>query len=326
MRKRRRHPENSKCEENKNNGTHVVTQGLNEQTINKKRILWEDDDIVAAVTLRSISRKAYLHLRKNVGLSLSGLPTIRKWTRNLKFYLVSKKNYFQARGLASKWKLPIFNDFDKYIAKDKLFEVIKEVEDSNLKVVAIVSDMGGGNISLWKNLQISTNKVSVTNPVDVTRELWVFADIPHLIKLLRNVFLDYGGTEVSKCGSYSKYFTTRNFHQLLNLIAECILIPYLTSQLLMKYTENNTEEENAISDNVNNEISEVVDDIDDEPEEEHTLQTLQVVQMNKKHFVTYRGGWIESLRQGFLNRKAHADALLKREKRKGKQFCKQSQE
>ncbi|KAJ8876544.1 hypothetical protein PR048_020989 [Dryococelus australis] len=32
MRKRKRHPENSKREENKNNGTHVVTQELNERT------------------------------------------------------------------------------------------------------------------------------------------------------------------------------------------------------------------------------------------------------------------------------------------------------
>ncbi|KAJ8891358.1 hypothetical protein PR048_010874 [Dryococelus australis] len=43
---------------------------------NKKRIRWEDHDIAAAVTLHSISRKAYLYLRKNVGLPLPGLSTI----------------------------------------------------------------------------------------------------------------------------------------------------------------------------------------------------------------------------------------------------------
>ncbi|KAJ8881167.1 hypothetical protein PR048_017640 [Dryococelus australis] len=32
-RERKRHPENSKCEENKNNVTHVVTQEQNEQTV-----------------------------------------------------------------------------------------------------------------------------------------------------------------------------------------------------------------------------------------------------------------------------------------------------
>ncbi|KAJ8892732.1 hypothetical protein PR048_005313 [Dryococelus australis] len=42
------------------------------------------DDIAAALTLRSISRKAYLYLQKNVGVLLPGLSTIQKWTRNLK--------------------------------------------------------------------------------------------------------------------------------------------------------------------------------------------------------------------------------------------------
>ncbi|KAJ8890808.1 hypothetical protein PR048_010317, partial [Dryococelus australis] len=237
----------------KKNGTHVVSQELNEQTMcqpvpsirqrhvftpkqierlifkNKKLIWWEDDDIAAAVTLRSISRKAYLYLRKNFGLSLPELSTIRKWTRNLKcspdiqkellsvlkerltvlsfdaMRVDSKMCYDQRedrimglhsnaqviimRGLASKWKQPIFYDFDKNFTKDKLFEVIKEV--------------GYSSLNLWKNLQISKNKVSFTNPVDVTRGVRMFADIPHLIKLLRYNFLDYGirlpcGTEVSK--------------------------------------------------------------------------------------------------------------------------------
>ncbi|KAJ8892131.1 hypothetical protein PR048_004711 [Dryococelus australis] len=61
----------------------------------------------------------------------------------------------------------IVYDFEKYITKGKLFEVIDVVE-SGFKVVAIESDMGGGNLSLKKNLQISTNKVLFTNLVDVT--------------------------------------------------------------------------------------------------------------------------------------------------------------
>ncbi|KAJ8892633.1 hypothetical protein PR048_005214 [Dryococelus australis] len=38
----------------------------------------------AAVTHRLISRKAYLYLRKNIGLPSPGLSTILKLTRNLK--------------------------------------------------------------------------------------------------------------------------------------------------------------------------------------------------------------------------------------------------
>ncbi|KAJ8870000.1 hypothetical protein PR048_029011 [Dryococelus australis] len=49
--------------------------------------------------------------------------------------------------------------------------------DYGFKVVTIVNDMGGGNLSLWKHLQISTNKVSFTNPVDVTRKVRVHLNI-----------------------------------------------------------------------------------------------------------------------------------------------------
>ncbi|KAJ8878410.1 hypothetical protein PR048_018988 [Dryococelus australis] len=170
---------------------------------NKKRICWEDDDIAAVVTLRSISRKAYLYLRNNIGLPLPGLSTIRKWTRNLSRAFGSS---FIRRNESHDQKedriMGLHSNAQVIIVRDKLFEVIKEDEDSGLKVVAIVSDMGGGNLSLWQNLQISTNEVSFKNPADVTREVWVFANIRHLIKLLRNIFLDYGirlpcGTEVS---------------------------------------------------------------------------------------------------------------------------------
>ncbi|KAJ8872942.1 hypothetical protein PR048_026558 [Dryococelus australis] len=285
MRKRKRHTENPKCEENKNNGTHAI-QVLNEQTMstrskqelinikiqhrqcpkypntklreilkdaftpkqierlifkNEKRIWWEYDYIAAAVTL------PYLYLRKNVGLPVTELSTIRKWTRNLKCLSGIQKELLSvlkgrslsmssmehlavlsfdemrvdyrmcydlredrimdsnsnaqviiARGLASKWRQPIFYDFDKNITEDKLFEVMKGVEESGFKVLAIVRKS-----KFVEKLTNFYNKVSFTNLVDVTREVWLFADIPHLIKLLRNNFLDYGirlpcGSEISK--------------------------------------------------------------------------------------------------------------------------------
>ncbi|KAJ8884956.1 hypothetical protein PR048_011152 [Dryococelus australis] len=37
------------------------------------------------ITLRSVSRKAYVYMRNKVGLQLPGLSTIRKWTINLRF-------------------------------------------------------------------------------------------------------------------------------------------------------------------------------------------------------------------------------------------------
>ncbi|KAJ8885714.1 hypothetical protein PR048_011912 [Dryococelus australis] len=50
----------------------------------KRQVWWKDGDIAAAITLRSISRKAYSYLRKKVGIPLPNLSTLWKWTRNVK--------------------------------------------------------------------------------------------------------------------------------------------------------------------------------------------------------------------------------------------------
>ncbi|KAJ8865689.1 hypothetical protein PR048_033209 [Dryococelus australis] len=57
-----------------------------------------------------------------------------------------------ARGLASKWKRPIFYDFDTEVTRDLLFHVIKKLEQRGF-IVAIVCDMGGSNQGLRKGLR-----------------------------------------------------------------------------------------------------------------------------------------------------------------------------
>ena len=59
------------------------------------------------------------------------------------------------------------------------------------KVAAIVSDMGPTNIGLWKTLKISPSSSGFNNPV-TNKKIYVFADVPHLIKLARNHFIDKG--------------------------------------------------------------------------------------------------------------------------------------
>lgn len=53
--------------------------------------------------------------------------------------------------------------------------------------------MGPTNLRVWKHFGIdpTVNKISFKNPV-AEREVFVFADAPHLIKLVRNNFLDSG--------------------------------------------------------------------------------------------------------------------------------------
>lgn len=58
-------------------------------------------------------------------------------------------------------------------------------------MVAMVSDLGGGNRKLSKELDCTPEKPWFRNPYN-DEKIFVFADVPHLIKLIRNHFLDHG--------------------------------------------------------------------------------------------------------------------------------------
>jgi len=56
------------------------------------------------------------------------------------------------------WKQPIFYAYDCKMTKDILFEILTTIEKCCYSVVAIVSDLGGGNRGLYKDLQIEVDK------------------------------------------------------------------------------------------------------------------------------------------------------------------------
>lgn len=66
----------------------------------------------------------------------------------------------------------------------------------------MVSDLGGGNRGLHKELGITLENPWFYNCCN-KEKVFVFADTPHLLKLIRNHFLDHGfiynGKEVNKC-------------------------------------------------------------------------------------------------------------------------------
>jgi len=74
---------------------------------------------------------------------------------------------------------------------DILFKIIACVHEVGFKVVALVSNMGPTNIGLWKSLNITPSSPSFINPVTL-KNIHVFADVPHLLKLIRNHFIDRG--------------------------------------------------------------------------------------------------------------------------------------
>jgi len=115
------------------------------------------------------------------------------------------------RGLFKKWKQVVYYDFEEDIKMEKVLSVIRKAESVGISVVAIVNDMSTFNIRLWNELGVSIDKTFFENPI-TGQKVWVFADFPHLLKLLRNHLLD-------------KYFTladgTRIDKSVLERILQC---------------------------------------------------------------------------------------------------------
>ena len=99
---------------------------------------------------------------------------------------------FMIRSLFQSWKQPIYVDFDICITKALLSNIIREVESAGFRVEALVSDMGAQNQKLWRELDLNYENPNVIHPCDESRVLTVFADVPHLIKLLRNHCIQQG--------------------------------------------------------------------------------------------------------------------------------------
>ncbi|SPP88141.1 blast:Transposable element P transposase, partial [Drosophila guanche] len=60
-----------------------------------------------------------------------------------------------ARGLNKSWEQPVFFDFSTLMDADTLHSIINKLHKRGYPVVAIVSDLGAGNQTLWTELGIS---------------------------------------------------------------------------------------------------------------------------------------------------------------------------
>jgi len=132
------------------------------------------------------------------------------------------------RGLVSNWKQPIFYEFDTPMTKGILLDLVIKMEAIGFKVHSTTSDFGADNQSLWKSMGIDDHSTSFCNPADNSRRVHVFADVPHMLKLIRNHLIDDGLQTFSG--------TTINLETIQTLILangnEMRLCPHLTHNLI----------------------------------------------------------------------------------------------
>lgn len=110
--------------------------------------------------------------------------------------IVGPHHYLQiimVRGLFDSWKQPIYISFDQRITIDILNTVITHLHNIDFNVVACTSDCGAANVALWRTLDISMDKTYFLHPV-TDEKIYMFVDVPHLLKLIRNWMLDTGFT------------------------------------------------------------------------------------------------------------------------------------
>ena len=150
-------------------------------------------------------------------LSFDEMKVTSAWEyRRIDDTILKPHNYVQVgivRGILGNWKQVVYYDFDQKMTVNLLTTIITAIEKSGYEVHATVCDMGGSNYSLLNQMKISEEKNNFDNPVDPNRKIHVFADVPHLIKLIRNHFLDHGfhtadGQEAIKCDSVRDLIAT----------------------------------------------------------------------------------------------------------------------
>ena len=102
---------------------------------------------------------------------------------------------FVIKGLCIPYKQPVVWFFTgKHTTGAELWEVTKNVVDELYKrglfVKVVTSDMGGCNVGTWKQAGLNvtdSNSVSyIPHPCNDSQQLYFMADVPHLIKNMRN--------------------------------------------------------------------------------------------------------------------------------------------
>ncbi|XP_035212976.1 uncharacterized protein LOC118186912 isoform X2 [Stegodyphus dumicola] len=98
----------------------IFTPGQIKILLGAKRVVWNSKDFVAAIALRTVSRKAYIYLKNQMKIPLPGLSTLRKWESKLSFQ----------RGLQSV-ALELVNNKGKELTE--VSEIVRKVESQELE-------------------------------------------------------------------------------------------------------------------------------------------------------------------------------------------------
>ena len=90
----------------------------------------------------------------------------------------------------------MYLDFDKKMTKLLLDDIIITMENKGFMIHVIVLDLGNPTVlkqlKFHKTRKNKKGRFYFIHPLDSSRRVYIMADVPHMLKLLRNHFLDDG--------------------------------------------------------------------------------------------------------------------------------------
>ena len=111
--------------------------------------------------------------------------------RNKQVYGPNKKlQVVIVRSLFSTWKETIYFQFDQNMTLDLILSLVAECEARGIQIRGLVCDLGNKTLLSELNFKLLVNKI--VNPCDPARYIYLFPDVPHLLKLWRNHCFDDG--------------------------------------------------------------------------------------------------------------------------------------
>lgn len=97
------------------------------------------------------------------------------------------------RPLQGDWKQPIYFGLDEAMTPALYDKIVEHLYQIGFIVVATVCDLGPSNQGFLSELGVYRSDVSyVEHPCDKELKIHFFADVPHMLKLLRNHIIDKG--------------------------------------------------------------------------------------------------------------------------------------
>ncbi|KAF0715122.1 THAP-type domain-containing protein [Aphis craccivora] len=188
------------------------------------RVRWTRDEVAKAFTLRYLSKRSYVYVKTDLHYPLSGLSSLQRWAKTIEMKNgilgdVLKIMKLNGDTLKDYEKLTVLMFDEVKISSTVEYDVLHDefigphnqmqLDGIGFKVICCVSDCGGSNIGLWKALEINYQNPVFSIPCG--RRIVYIPDAPHILKLVRNWFLDteealvsFSATELRVCHKFTK--------------------------------------------------------------------------------------------------------------------------